>query len=82
MICPMTNHYQVQSAAVDKRIKELEEAKRNDDIAGMNLFVYDHLLAVNKDLRKLYSELAQTNDAVQKMPAAMADAKRRVPSGR
>jgi hypothetical protein len=36
MICPMTNHYQIQSAAVDKRIKELEEAKSNDDVVGMN----------------------------------------------
>jgi hypothetical protein len=82
----MANNFQIQYTAVSVRVAALKEAKKADSLdgsgTGMNEFVYDHLIAVNEDLMKLYTDLSQTIDFAKKIPEGIADAARRRPSGR
>lgn len=82
----MENKFQNQLTAVGKRVQELKEAKRADspDAGGMgtSTFIYDQLLAMNEDLISLYQNLNQTLEFAKGIPAAMADAQRRRPTGR
>lgn len=82
----MENRFQNQLAQVRNRVQDLKDAKKaensNAGAMGMNAFIYDQLLAVNEDLISLYQNLNQTQEFAKSIPASIADAQRRRPSGR